>query len=184
MNCEQFKNNFLLKVGELSPDSEEKAHLESCPDCAGYYDNLAALEGKLASQKINLLTADEYAALKDKLDSDIEREGNRAINHYPTYIRYGASLAAVLILVFFSFFQHLRVPEIRPLSADSLLAALQATDSAQESDSEEIDKPYLDVVINNYVQDYGFNSSEMLIGDLSEKELEYLKSKMKAGDIL
>lgn len=171
-------------MGKLSLDREEKAHLESCPDCAGYYTNLDALEGRLVSHKIIPLTINEFEMLKGKLDSNIERGGNRGVNYYPTFIRYGASLAAILILVFFSFFQHLSVPEIRPLNTDSLLAAFQVADSVQEIDSEEIDKPYLDVVINNYVQDYGFNSSEMLIGDLSEKELEFLKSKMKAGDIL
>ncbi len=184
MNCEQFKNNLALKVGGLSLDNEEKVHLESCANCAKYYKHLFVLEKNLSLSKIDSLTADESRAFESRLESSIEEYESRATHYYRISVRYGASLAAVLILLFVSFFHHLRTPAEKPLNTDSLLTALQLPDSTEESSAEEIETPYLDVVIGNYVEDHGFNSSEMIIGDLSPEELKYLESKMKAGDIL
>jgi hypothetical protein len=47
-----------------------------------------------------------------------------------------------------------------------------------------IDEPYLHVVVADYIRSYGFNTGDLLLGDLSAEELEYLKNNLKVGDIL
>jgi len=184
MKCEQFKSNLSLRVGELFLDDEEKMHLNSCPECKQYYKGISALEENLASLEIEPMTDKEFTNLSNNLDSAIEESQSKGVRYYNMLIRYGASLAAVIILLFFSFFHGFKTQVTKPINTDSLLTALQVPDTTQVSDNEQIDTPYVNVLVNNYVEDHGSSSSEMLIGDLSQEEMEYLENKMKAGDIL
>ncbi|MCX6828785.1 MAG: hypothetical protein NT002_05820 [candidate division Zixibacteria bacterium] len=201
MNCEQLKKELSHKLGLLSVTPAEKEHLDSCAGCMQYYEELSSLEEGLRFQP-NPLTKEEFAHLQESLENKISRFQNRAFLFYRVAVRYGASLAAVLLLVFVSMLGH-NSQKLRPLSEGDSVAALISgtsagiitdsteasnltTESAEGTDTndETLDDQYLDVIIGNYVEAYGFNAGEMLLGELNSDELRILKSRMKTKDIL
>jgi hypothetical protein len=184
MNCGELRKSICLKMGRLFLSQDEKSHLDSCPGCTKYYEHLVSLEKTLTVAPAPSLTKMEFSKLQSKLDSRINKYHDKALNFYRLSFKYGATMAAILLLVFASFFGKYKFQDIKPADTDSLLATLTIAEDFSASGDEVIEEPYLDLVIDNYVDNYGFNTSEMLIGDLSDEELEYLKNKINAGDIL
>jgi predicted anti-sigma-YlaC factor YlaD len=201
MNCEQLKKELSHKLGMLSLTPAEKEHLGSCAGCMQFYKEMSSLEEGLKFEP-SPLTREEFAHLQESLDNKISRFQNRAFLFYRVAVRYGASLAAVLLLVFVSMLGH-NGQKLRPLSeGDSVAALISGTSAgiiadsagvsslaienteATDTNDETLDDQYLDVIIGNYVDAYGFNAGEMLLGELNIDELQILKSKMKAKDIL
>jgi predicted anti-sigma-YlaC factor YlaD len=201
MNCEQLKEKLSQELGMLSLTPVEKEHLDSCAGCMQYFKELSSLEEGLKFEP-DPLTKEEFADLQESLENKISRFQNRAFLFYRVAVRYGASLAAVILLVFVSILGH-NSQRLRPLSdgdsaaalisinSDSLTSGSTAissliAESAEASDTSEVtlDDQYLDVIISNYIEAYGFNAGEMLLGELDNQELQILKSRMKARDIL
>ncbi len=101
MNCEQLKKELSHKLGMFSLTPAEKEHLSGCAGCMRYYEELSLLDEGLKFEP-NPLTREEFAHLQESLDNRISRFQNRAFLFYRIAVRYGASLAAVLLLVFVS----------------------------------------------------------------------------------
>jgi hypothetical protein len=184
MRCEELKKNLILRTGDLFLNEEEKKHIAGCPECARFFENLQLLENKLAQASVPPLRPNEFNELQERLEKRIEKFQSRAINYYRLSLRYGASLAALAILLFISYFGRIGMRERNIINVDSLLAELQTLQAAEDAGDIDIDDQYLETVIGNYVQIHGFSAGEALIGDLSEEELEYLKNNIKVGDIL
>ena len=134
MNCEQLKKKMSHKLGLLSVTPAEKEHLDSCAECMQYCKELSSLEEGLRFQP-NPLTREEFAHLQESLDNKISRFQNRAFLFYRVAVRYGASLAAVLLLVFVSILGH-NSQKLRPLSeGDSVAALISGTSDSITADS-------------------------------------------------
>ncbi|MCX6826389.1 MAG: hypothetical protein NTV06_03845 [candidate division Zixibacteria bacterium] len=177
MDCQQVKRSLSEKIGALGLNLSEKEHIHICADCRIYYERLMELDKYLKCGTTPIIKETEFATIQKKLDEKIGRYQNRALYFYHLSVRYGISLTAVILLLIVSLIgkSGKDIYQSKPADHyDTLLTLI---------DEETIDEQYIEAVVNGYVQTYGINSGEMLIGDLTPGELEYLKSEIKAGDI-
>ncbi len=59
------------------------------------------------------------------------------------------------------------------------------TGQVEDTTTEEsLDDKYVKVVVGNFTGAYGVGASDAILGDISKEEMEYLKNKLKPGDIL
>jgi len=56
-------------------------------------------------------------------------------------------------------------------------------DNDYEED-ETMNDEYIELLLYDYIQDYGFDSGELLLGDLTQEEFNYLEDNFDMGDIL
>jgi len=182
MNCEQVKYILKMQFGEPASDDSLKEHIRNCPDCREYFEELQRLEKTMKSASFESLSATEFALVQEKLDNNINQYLNRAVGFYRLMVRYGTSLAAVCLLLFISL-----VSDFNPLQeTDSQydLTYQQLSYNAQDTENDYMDEDYIDDILFDYVQNYGYDASQLLLGELYEEEYEYLDKNLKAGDIL
>jgi len=183
MNCAEFKDSMNSKLGGLNLTQAEQAHLEQCPDCRAYYDDLKQLESSLNEIEIAPITAVEFAAVQEKLDRRITGYLSRATGLYDFMVRYGSSLAAVIMIVFVSY-----VSGLGPAKVDQ--NAVNITDSLLENtgytvdDTQTLDDKYFNAAVDDYSIRYGSVAGDLLLDDLTTEEYEYLKNNIDVGGIL
>lgn len=182
MNCEQVRKTLSEKLGDITLDGAAKTHIENCADCRNYFEELNLLEAGLKDISVEPMAAVEFAVIQDKLDERINRYLHRATGLYYYTIRYGASLAAVILLLFVSLVSGLYPVNNLADKADRQYTQFLYNDEMAEI--EELDEKYLDLVIYDYIQKYGYSTGEMLLGELSADEFEYLTNNIDAGGIL
>ena len=56
-------------------------------------------------------------------------------------------------------------------------------DNGDEED-ETMNDEYIELLLYDYTQNNGFNSGELLLGDLTQDEFDYLENNFDLGDIL
>jgi hypothetical protein len=182
MNCEQFRKCLREKLGELALDDREKAHLESCPGCAGYFRKLKALEQSLGGVSIEPIRQAEFVSVQDRLDTRIIRYLNRATGFYRLAVRYGTSLAAVVLLVFVSLLSGVRLPQEQDTGQQAAYSDYLYEYGIYEEI--EVDDRYLGLAVDEYVRNHGLNGGNLYVGELSADEYDYLVSNIDVGGML
>jgi hypothetical protein len=181
-NCEQIKNILRGQFGRPVLDEKENEHIQNCPDCRKYYDELKQLENNIKETSFEPLRATEFALVQDSLEKNINHYLNRAIGFYRFMIRYGTSLATVLLLFFVSIisnFDDVHYPYEESSVSNELFSYI-----SQSNEEDALDDDYFDLLFFDYVQEHGVYSSELLLGDLYDEEYEYLTKKINVGDML
>lgn len=185
MNCDSFKNKISQRVGSIFLGVDEKEHLELCPECKNLYENYVALEKGLNDLVIEPLGAVEFAAMQQKLDDSINRYQRRAISFYSLATRYGAGLVAVAFLFFVSLWSGFEFGVYYSESNNqSDIYYLADNGDIEDDEDESMNEEYIELLLYDYTESNGFNSGDMLLGDLTLDELEYLENNLDAGDIL
>lgn len=190
--CRQIKEILLLSVDLSRLTAEEMKHLEGCHHCAGTLDQLQELDRALRAVTIRPLTSSEAAGFQATLDEKIDVYQSRSHKGYRTALRYGVLSTAVALLLFLVFANRLQLPgfsfgpEFQVASnLDSAIEALVNEEAAAYSDNDlGIDESYLRVIVSDYIRSNGYNTGDMLLGDLSSEELEYIRNNFKTEDIL
>jgi len=185
MNCIEFKNRLSSRLGSLFLDSDEKIHLEQCLKCRNFYEEFVTLEKDLKKQTINPLSAVEFATMQQKLDEQINRYQRRAISFYSIFTRFGAGLAAIALLFLVSLWSGFEYGVYYTENSYQSDAYYYADNGYDISDEEEtMNDEYIELLINDYTQSAGYNSTDLLLGDITADEFEYLENNFDLGDIL
>lgn len=110
MNCDHIKEwlteNFT--AAGIEPTGEVAAHLEQCPECRAYAEELAALSSELAPLADISMTAFESAGLEAALDAVIQaaaipdRRSRRKKTIF-SVVRIATAVAAMFLIVTVSF---------------------------------------------------------------------------------
>ncbi|GEM_PF-5644998 len=190
--CRQINEKLLLSMDLSRLTAEEIKHLKGCRDCAGTVDQLQELDRALSAVTIRPLTSSEAAGFQTALDEKIDAYQSRSRKGYTAALRYGVLATAVALLLFLVLANRLQLPgfsfgpEMQVASnLDSAIEALINEEAAAYSDSDlGIDESYLRVVVSDYVRSNGYNTGDMLLGELSSEELEYIRNNFKTEDIL
>jgi len=182
MNCSTFKEKISMKLGAMELDAEEKEHLEKCDDCREYYESLMALESTLGDYAPEPLSEAEFSGIMDRVDEKVSGYVNRATGIYRWAVRYGVAASAVFLLVFISIFSNLPTTEN---STDTITYYLSEYTGEVEMFSDSwIDDQYVDEAVGAWVDLNGIGSSELVVGDLSAEELQYLENNITLGGLL
>jgi len=185
MDCGKIKNKISLRVGSLFLDTEEKIHLEQCDQCRNLYEEFVSLEKDLNGVTIESLSAVEFASMQQKLDENINRYNKRAISFYNLFTRYGAGLVTVGFLFFVSLWSGFEYGVYYTENSDQF-ESYYLTDNGDESSDEDetMNDEYIDLLLYDYTQNNGYNSGDLLLGDLTVDEFDYLENNLDWGDIL
>lgn len=200
MDCGQLKKELRLQLGTTGLSENQRVHLAECPDCAEFYKELLALEKPLKEMPVPAMTIRESVLLNERLDTQIELIKSRGIRSYRSAAGLGALAVTVLLVVFISFWNRYSIPETISkngaaqssyvLAADSaidnIVGSIDSTQFAMiaSSDDEPVDSSYYLMAIDSYVQRVGSGAGELILGDISDEELEYLEEKIDWSDIL
>ncbi|SYZ74293.1 hypothetical protein TRIP_C60563 [Candidatus Zixiibacteriota bacterium] len=197
MRCEEFRKEAARQFGGAELGLSARDHLAGCPRCSAYYEELLALERAAQSTEKPLMTASEFAAMQMKLDNEIVSYRSRANRFFRFAVRYGVVAGAAALLLLLVYFGRLpgnygiSNPDKAStrLSVDSAISEIFASMNTGEetldtTEIQPVDDPYVNMVIGNYTESYGIGADEALLGGLSDEEMNYLKNKLKAGDIL
>lgn len=185
MNCGDFKDKISQKIGYVFYDADEKIHLEQCSECRDLYENYVGLEKDLKSFKIKPLSSVEFAMVQQKLDLTIDRYQRRAVSLYSLLTRYGAGLMTVLFLFFVSLWSGFEYGVYYTENTVPSDTYYLADNGYEENDEDEtMDDDYIGLLLYDYTQNNGFNSGDLLLGELTADEFEYLENSLDLGDIL
>jgi predicted anti-sigma-YlaC factor YlaD len=198
MNCRQLKEALRLKLGAMELGESEKRHLEECPACADYYRELLALEKPLKDLPTPAMTMAESVLLNEKLDTAIKYHKSGRVWTYRLAAGLGA--VAVILLLVMSFWNRYSMPvTTAQISAsgtgyviatdstiDNIVASIDSSQFAMLADEENetVDSTYYNMAIESYVERVGSGAGEMLLGDISDEELDYLENQIDWSDIL
>lgn len=182
MNCEQFRKTLCEKLGDVRLDDEQKAHIERCAGCAGYFEKLQSLEQSLKGVSFEPLTQAEFVGVQDRLDTRINRYLNRATGFYRLAVRYGTSLTAVVLLVFVSLLSRIELRQEQDISQETV--PVEYIYVSELYDDIEVDDRYLGLAVEDYVRDHGLSAGDLYVGELSADEYDYLVSNIDVRGIL
>ena len=182
MDCEQFRKTLREKLGDVRLDGEQKAHIEHCAGCAGYFEELQSLEQSLKSVSLEPLTQAEFVGVQDELDTRINRYLNRATGFYRLAIRYGTSLTAAVLLVFVSLLSGIGVRQEQDISQE--IIPVEYINVSELYDDIEVDDRYLGLAVEDYVRGHGLSAGDLYVGELSADEYDYLVSNIDMGGML
>jgi hypothetical protein len=200
MDCRRLKDELRIKLGAIGLSDSERTHLAECPDCADYYKDLLALEKPLKEMATPAMTIRESVLLNERLDAKIELYKTRGIRPYRLATGLGTLAVTILLVVFISFWNRYSIPETISQSGAGQSGYVLATDSAinnivgsidssqfailARTDDEAVDSSYYLMAIDSYVQRVGSGAGELILGEISDEELEYLKDQIDWSDIL
>ncbi len=183
MNCNELKDSLNERFGDIVFTDSENEHLDICSDCRAYYNSMAKMDINLSQISIEPASPVEFAQMNVKLDRRIDSFVNRAFSFYRFGIRYGVALSAFILILFVSM-----IPQLNQLPNNydsSTTTQYSYYDTQTSEENETLDDEYIDLVIDNYSSNNGYNnSSDMIIGDLEEDEFEYLIENLEVGDLL
>jgi len=131
----------------------------------------------------------ERVEFTEGLDKRINRFQRRAVSFYRMSFGFGTAMVALIAISVISIWSSYRQIENLDQSYTSEIEALY-DDYAYYDNLYSYDTPdtlnegYVDLLMVNYIDGHGEGSSEYLVGDLSDEELQYLKNNLDVGDIL
>jgi len=182
MNCHEFRKRCETMLGNLHPDEQEREHLESCPACRDFYRSLEMLQDSLNEISASGLSPAESMRLEAGLDERINRYQQRSLSFYRISLRVSTAVAALVLVVFIGLWTGSDQEAVD--TEFTSIGEMFIFDSSADEENLEFDEEYVNIVIDDYVDRYGFESGGQLLGDISEEELEYLNSTFDMGDIL
>lgn len=191
MSCDRFKEEMFDYLGfDILPESLEK-HLIECSECRIFWNELNNYSNHLGNDedfKLNDTTVDEMVL---EVNAQINRleiekpENQEKLENPVKIINYLLPIAAsILILLGISISSgYLKDSEqdiVNNFSGDLYFQFGQYL----EEDDEEMDVQFVDELLNDYSTSSTSAPGEQLLNDLTDEEMEYLKTNFDAGDIL
>jgi len=179
MNCEQVKEQLELYFGTDELPAEIEQHLQGCTSCRAHRLELQRLSEQLG------VDADFEPSASD-LERAVTGVGSRigsdkAPSIIPvSWLRPLSRVAAAILIVGVSYTTYL----LGRKQAQYPTVATVDTVQTATSDSAEMDDEFVSMLINDLSSDGYFDAGELLMNDLTDEEMEYLKENMTVGDIL
>jgi hypothetical protein len=181
MNCRELQD-YILELTDISELSDEqKSHLSICTRCRELYETMIEIDNNLSGLTVEPMSISETVQFKEKLGSRIDRLINRVFGFYNFSVRYGVAMASLVLILFISV-----TPQLPNLLQYSDTTFTEYAENGVDSYSDEdiYDETYIDLMIEDFSNERGFDAGEILIGDIDSTEYNYLVNNINAGDIL
>lgn len=141
------------------------------------------LEAELGKLRVAPMTQGETARFYARLDAALDEVDSRPGVLYRGFLRWGAAVSAMIVLVGMSFVTGLKYNNNGIIAENGTAVNYSSTDSLTTED-EELDDKYVDVLITSQVQSYGYDISGDLLGEISDDELQMLNEAIDVGGLL
>ncbi len=184
MNCPYIQDELLLNVGsEVLPDNLQ-AHLDACSDCRAFWTELCSATRTVGSDEDFFLDQSTIETQVANVDRRIdELELGKVTDVRSAWRSFVPAAAAVVLLVGLSsavymmgWFGSGPVLTDRPVEDTLMAQAPNVMDIIDEND--------IDYILYEFAADRNASTSELLMEDLTEEELEYLENNFDVGELL
>ena len=146
---------------------------------------LGRLEAGLKKLKVPALSQNETAQFYARLDAALDVADQKSGWFGKSLLRWGAAAAAMVIIVGMSFITGMKYGQNGTLPNSAITYNYLATgQQSTDTDSEELDDKYVEMLISSQVQSNGYDISDDLLGSLSKDELQRLNREINVGDLL
>jgi len=179
MKCEQVKEQLELFFGNDEFPEDIERHLQGCETCRKHREELQRLSEKLGVDA-------DFEPSRSDLERAIAGVGSRiGSNQAPSiipvsWLRPLSRVAAAILIVGVSYTTYL----IGRKQAQYPTVATVDTVQTATSDSAEMDDEFVSMLINDLSSNGYFDAGELLLNDLTDEEMDYLKENMTVGDLL
>ena len=190
MNCQEFRDEMALYVGQEQLPAEFVAHLNDCDSCRAAWGELLLAASYLGDDALFAPESSEQDEILAKIE---ERIGvTRITDIRPRrWIQYAGAIAAVLLLGLIAILSALNYSDLVPTVPSSGVdtsdsAVYSITDAAYDlgTAEESLDDDAVGALMYDLASQNGDQASDTLLNGLSEDELKYLEANLKVGDLL
>lgn len=187
MTCEQAQERLELLFGAHPLPDNLVEHLHGCATCRAFQDDLAELEQRFGTDADFVLSENEENFVVHAVESRTGQSKTVGTTSH-AWFRPLLRVAAVVLIAITSYGTYqlgiergssessYSTPEVTPQYGS--LASLYMSDEEVEMDDKMIT-----VLIDDYSDSY-FESGEVLLGDITAEELEYLLDNFEVGELL
>jgi hypothetical protein len=130
------------------------------------------------------LSNEERVRFTEKLDNRINRYQRRAVSFYRMSYGMGTAMLALIAISVISIWSSVHQIDNNGQDYMTDLNALSNYYGYSEATSDTLNERYVDLLVSDYVSEYGTASSDYLLGDLSDEEIQYIQNNLDVGDIL
>ena len=180
MNCEQIQNELFDYLGQAVLPTHLARHLEDCPSCQQLWDELHTLSEHIGNDGLFYPAEHEVAQLAAQIDSAISSKEQLQPRSWRTLLNYLVPIAAALLIL---------------LGIARIGSKIQTWDETQptenilytlsgEASADELDEGTISLLLEDFSSYDEISSSELLLDDLSDEEMEYLVKNMDIGELL
>lgn len=181
MNCQYIQDELLLNAGATVLPDNLQAHLDACPDCRAFRAELnSAIESAGVDTDFFLdqsAIEAQVAGVDRRID---ELELGKVTDVRSTWMSFVPAVAAVVLLVGLSFTVYM----MGWLSLDPEVSTGPDIDTTTIVEVDGIDESHISYIIEEHAAIQSASTSELLMEDLTEEELEYLENNFDVGEIL
>jgi hypothetical protein len=182
MKRENYQKKLIERVGHLQLSENEKKLLEEDRSFKDEFEFLSNLERHLRGENQVSLEAEEFARVEQRLDHNITRYINRATTFYRVSGRLSMAAAAFLLIVFISVWSGFNGSYMTVISDGEVTTSETIVSTGTEQET--LEDTYVEILLSDYVSNFGYNAVETLLGDITPEELDYLENYFQSGDIL
>jgi hypothetical protein len=187
MTCEKARERLELAFGAELTDPELERHIETCPDCRAYRDELQTLAWGLGTDEDFALDEYEVGRVAALVDEAIARDPHTTVIPV-NWLRRLTRVAAAVLIVAASLTAY-RLGQMNGLASLETATATNETPEVFSSSGYADESVYLDEgMVNLLIQDYApgglLGTDQYLIDDLSDEEMRYLENNFDVGELL
>jgi len=134
--------------------------------------------------EVKPLGNEERVRFTEKLDKRINRYQRRAVSFYRMSFGMGIAMLALIAISVISIWSSMHQIDGDGQDYMTELNVLNGYYGYSETSSDTLNEGYVDLLVSEYIGEYGTSSSDYLIGDLSDEEIQYIENNLDVGDIL
>ncbi|MBI5266064.1 MAG: hypothetical protein HY851_02415 [candidate division Zixibacteria bacterium] len=186
MTCNEYQDRLAECLGQPELPADLAAHVSDCTDCASVWEELKQIGGHLGSDSAFYPEPHEAELVAQVVEREIRaaEHGAKVIRpHWWTRVAQVAAAAVVIVGAVTVTWKFTHQPGTGGDTATSSQFADTSQFSAQD-DTEELSSDVIRLLLYDVSTTDNFRASEVLLNDISDEEAAYLRTSLKAGDLL
>ncbi len=180
MKHEHIQNELFDYCGQASLPAHLAKHVEDCPACRNIWHELQGLSVRTGDDELFYPAENEIPQLAAQIDTAISNNEQAQPEGWRTFISYLIPIAASLLLLFgiARIGSHFQQQDETQQIENTMYS------QSDNTDSEELDENTISLLLEEFSAYNEISSSEFLLDDLSDEEMEYLVKNMDIGELL
>ncbi len=196
MTCARFQDEALLHFGENSLPEAMTAHLEQCPACREFWNELSATAAAMPEDEdffpSELELNSAVAGVETRLDDLTPKAADQpddtvVVSLRERVLRALPAAAAVMLMLTVGYNSYLSEIGVSDTAETASAVIFDLSDITEASTQEELFAPSdeaFSALLYDFTTTASTDASEQLLDDLTAEELQYLEDNLDVGDIL
>ncbi len=185
MICHEYQDQLQEHLGQDRLPDDLARHLDDCSECNQVWKDLLELGGHLGQDSVFYPETEESELVARVIEREVRATTTVTVVRPVWLVRLSAVAAAALLLISTGLVVERYSGRQVRTSADTTSA--QVADSgvpAVQNEDDEMPAETINLLIREVSTRGTFEAGDQLLDDLSDDEVSYLKTALKAGDLL